>query len=105
MKKCNWAIPSQNNIKTTSCISKYFYLLNNLFHQGSAINAVHSHQQFHLAHPHSFSFYLGNTAKSPADSAGFGSVTHEHGDAHAQKLGPCPHPEGGTQQAPLMLRP
>lgn len=82
-KNCNREMPSQNNIKTTLCILKYYYLLNNLFHHESEMNAAHSHQQFHLAHPHSFCFYLGKAVKSATDLAGFGPDTNEHGRCHA----------------------
>lgn len=68
-------MPSWNNVKTTLCISKYFYLLNKLFHRGSEIYATNSLHPFHLAHPHGFTFYLGNAVKSPAGFAEFGSVT------------------------------
>lgn len=79
------------------------FLLNNLFQK--AINAVHSHQQFYLAYLHSFDFYHGNTVKSPAVFAGFGSVAHELRDAGAQGTGPHPHPGERNQQVSLMMRP
>lgn len=82
MKAYNGEMPSQNNVKTTLCILKYFYLLNNLFHHESEMNAAHSHQQFSLAHPHSFCFYLGKAVKSPTGLAGFGLDAHEHGRCH-----------------------
>lgn len=83
MKNYDGEIPSQNNIKTTLCILKYFYLLSNLFHHESEMNAAHSHQQFHLAHPHSSCFYLGKAVKSATGLAGFGPDSHEHGRCHA----------------------
>lgn len=43
------------------------------------MNAAHSHQQCHLAHPHSFGFYLEKAVKSATDLAGFGLDTHDHG--------------------------
>lgn len=76
-------MPSQNNVKATLCILKYFYLLNNLFHHEFEMNAAHSHQQFHLAHPHSFCFYLGKAVRSPTGLAGFGLDVHVHGRCHA----------------------
>lgn len=83
MKNYNGETPSQNNVKATLCILKYFYLLNNLFCHEPEMNAAHSHQQFHSAHPHSFCFYPGKAVRSPTGLAGFRSDTHVHGRCHS----------------------
>jgi len=59
-----------HKIMKTLSISKHFCLLNNLFHHGSTINVVYS-VSVHLMQLCDFSFYLGNTMKSPAVNQGW----------------------------------
>lgn len=97
-------MPSQNNVKATLCILKYFYLLNNLFHHESEMNAADSHQQFHSAHPHSFCFYLGKAVRSPMHLAGLELDAHAHGRCHAHMeqdgSSPTAGPRAEVQQGP-----